>query len=155
MNDTPARGRSRGLPALPAWLDLIMRFTLGVTFIYASLDKIAHPAAFAQNIFNYRMVPADLLHPFALLLPWIEAVCGLTLILGIARRGAAAVIGLMNLMFIGAIAYSLMRGLDISCGCFHTEGGHLVGLDLLLRDVALLAMSALLVICPVQRKRLL
>jgi uncharacterized membrane protein YphA (DoxX/SURF4 family) len=29
---------------------LIVRLVLGVVFIYAAVDKIAHPAAFAQNI---------------------------------------------------------------------------------------------------------
>jgi hypothetical protein len=37
-----------------------------------------------------------------------------------------------------AIATALVRGLDISCGCFNTDGGHGVGLDLLWRDLLLL-----------------
>lgn len=139
MSDTPVRGL-----ILPDWLELILRFLVGGTFVYASFDKILHPEAFAQAIFHYRLVPAALLHPLALVLPWLELVTGLAMILGYLRRGAALWIALMLVVFMGAIGSALGRGLDISCGCFHTEAGHAVGLSLLLRDVALLAGAVVL-----------
>jgi len=153
MNETNVR---RGFPpVLPVWLDLIFRLVVGGTFIYASLDKIANPAGFAQAIYNYRMLPVFLLHPFALALPWVELICGVAVILGTWRRGAAGIVSLMNLMFIVAIAVALARGLDISCGCFHTEGGHAVGLSLLLRDLGLLAVSLAITFCPIRTGRIL
>jgi len=116
---------------------LVCRLIVGGTLLYASLNKIAHPEAFAQVVHNYRMVPLALLHPFALLLPWVEAVVGLALILGIYRRGAALLALLLALMFTIAVSFALARHLDISCGCFHTDGGDAVGLSLLIRDIAL------------------
>ncbi len=140
------RAEVRGL-VLPDYLDLLIRILVGGTFVYASLDKIAHPAAFAMAIHHYRLLPLSLLHPLALLLPWLELTAGLALLLGRARRGAALLIVLMLLMFMGAIVSAMARDLDISCGCFHTEGGHAVGAAVLLRDVFLLAggTAALLV----------
>jgi len=129
---------------LPDWLELIVRFLVGGTFVYASFDKILHPADFAQNIFHYRLLNEFLLHPFALLIPWLELTTGLAMILGFARRGAALLIGLMLVMFMAAITSALIRDLDISCGCFSTEGGDAVGLSLLFRDVALLVGAAVL-----------
>ncbi len=126
-------------PAWPAALGLACRFAAGATFLYASLDKIADPAGFARAIFHYRLLPTALLHPFALLLPWLEAVAGVALLAGLLRRGAALLATAMTVMFLGAIAAALARGLDITCGCFHTEGGHAVGVGLLWRDLALLA----------------
>ncbi len=114
---------------------------VGAVFLWASVDKIQHPAAFAQSIANYRMVPMVLLHPFAWLLPIVEAVVGVALIVGWQRRGAALLASLMTVMFIVAIATALVRGLDISCGCFDTAAGHGVGMDLLVRDVVLLAAA--------------
>lgn len=128
----------------PGRLDLVVlacRLLVGVTLVWASLDKLAHPAAFAESIHHYRLTPIALLHPFALLLPMVEVVTGLALILGVARRGAALVAAFLMAVFIAAIASALARGLDISCGCFNTEGGPKVGLDLLWRDVALLAAA--------------
>lgn len=121
-------------------LVLLCRLAVGGVFIVASLDKLAHPAAFAQAIYNYHLAPLWALHPFALLLPMVEIVCGAALVLGVARRGAALVLGLLTVVFIVAIAAALLRGLDISCGCFHTDGGHAVGLSLLLRDLGLVLL---------------
>ena len=129
-------------------LSLACSLGVGLVFLWASLDKIQHPGAFAQAIANYRMVPMVFLHPFAWLLPIVEAVVGLALIVGWQRRGAALLASLMTVMFIVAIATALARGLDISCGCFETAAGHSVGLDLLVRDVVLLgaALVPLLVV---------
>jgi len=136
------------------WLDilvLICRWFVGLVFLYASLDKIQHPEAFAQAIANYRLVPMPLLHPFAVLLPVVEALCGLVLLVGWQRRGAALLCSLMTLVFIVAIGSALARGLDISCGCFHTEGGHGVGQDLLIRDIGLLIVALVPLFAPRDR----
>lgn len=142
MSDATAR---RGL-ILPDYLELLVRFLVGGTFVYASLDKILDPTGFAQAIHHYRILGAGLLHPLALLLPWLELVAGMAMIMGLARRGAALLIAAMVVMFMVAIVSALARDLDISCGCFHTEGGHAVGISLLLRDLALLAGAAVLLV---------
>ena len=129
--------REKLLPALT----LLCRWAVGLIFLYASLDKLLHPDAFAQVIANYRLVPMPLLHAFAGLLPVMEAITGLALILGWQSRGAALLASLMTVIFMAAIGSALARDLDISCGCFHTEGGHDVGRDLLLRDTLLLLMA--------------
>ena len=38
-------------------LVILCRLVLGGVFIYASLDKIAHPAEFAKAIGNYHVLP--------------------------------------------------------------------------------------------------
>jgi len=130
---------------LPGWLDLVLRLIVGGVFIYASLHKIAYPDQFARSIDNYHLVPYALLHPMALLLPWLEIVCGATLILGPWRRGAAWLLAVMTTVFIGAIGISIGRGLDISCGCFSTEGGHTVGISLIIQDLALLFATLIII----------
>lgn len=120
------------------WLSLVCRLVVGGVFIWASLDKLAHPEAFARAINNYRLVPYALLHPLALLMPAVEITAGLALVVGWWRRGAALLCGLMLVVFLAAIGSALARGLDISCGCFHTDGGHAVGVSLLWRDALLL-----------------
>ena len=120
------------------WLSLLCRVGVGGVFIWASIDKLAHPGAFATAISHYRLVPVALLHAFAMLLPVVEAVAGLALVLGWRRRGAALVCTALLVVFLAAIASALARGLDISCGCFHTDGGHAVGVGLLWRDLLLL-----------------
>jgi uncharacterized membrane protein YphA (DoxX/SURF4 family) len=103
-----------------------LRVALGVVFIVASLDKIQDPAAFAENIANYRIVPHEFIHIMAITLPWLEIVVGALLLLGIWTRANAALAFGMLFAFILAISQALIRDLDISCGCF----------DRLLRPIA-------------------
>ena len=140
-SQTSLSTQPRGLAALadiPWQVAVLCRLIVGSVFIYASVDKLAEPAAFAQVIHNYRLVSYDVLHPMANLLPVLEVIVGICLVLGIRRRGAALLAAFLSMVFIGAIASALLRGLDISCGCFHTDGGHAVGLSLLWRDALLL-----------------
>ena len=71
----------------------------------------------------------------AIIMPWLELVCGVLIIVGVFLRGSAFWIGLMLLIFIIALSSALARGLDISCGCFSVEGGHGVDVGLLVRDI--------------------
>jgi hypothetical protein len=54
-------------------------------------------------------------------------------------------IGVMLGVFIIAISSALVRGLDISCGCFSVEGGHGVAEDLLIRDILMFLGAAIVV----------
>ena len=143
MIERPQPPRAAHAWPWPETLCLLGRLVAGAIFLYASLDKVAHPADFAQAVYNYRLAPILLLHPFALLLPWVEAVVGAALLLGVARRGAGWLAVLMTVMFLVAIGAALARGLDISCGCFDTRHGGLVGWSLFGRDLGLLLACAL------------
>lgn len=120
---------------------------LGAVFVYASLDKIAHPQDFARIVYRYRLagptaflgvVPANAL---AVVLPWIEGVTGVLLITGLWRREAAAVAAGMLVMFLVAVSYVLWQGIDVGhCGCFSVGGeGRSAGWTLIAGDLALLA----------------
>lgn len=124
------------------WLDRGTRFLLGAVFIYAAVGKIADPAGFAQAIANYQILPAAMINPMALFLPWLELVCGLGLITGVGRHGSIVLVALMLAVFTLALAYSAFRGLDIHCGCFATdgEGSPRLWLDIA-RDLVLLSLA--------------
>lgn len=101
-------------------IQLLSRLVLGGLFIYASLDKIAHPEDFAKIISNYQLLPQFLINIFAVVLPWVEMISGLLLIFGRFTRSAAIVLSGLLLVFMVAIGISTIRGLDVSCGCFST-----------------------------------
>ncbi|MBT3180660.1 MAG: DoxX family membrane protein [Candidatus Marinimicrobia bacterium] len=119
------------------------RLILGIIFLYASWDKIAHPAEFAKAIGNYHAVPFGLENMIGLVLPWLELLVGFCLIAGIMVDGAAILCVIMNVVFIFAISQALARGISIDCGCFSvtTEGGDKIGLETILRDIVYLGMS--------------
>ena len=122
---------------------LICRIVLGGIFIYASLDKIAHPAEFAKAIGNYHALPFGLENLLALTLPWLELLAGVALITGVMIDGAAIMVIIMNIIFIFAISQALARGISIECGCFSvtTEGGDNIGLQTVIRDIGYLIMG--------------
>lgn len=53
------------------------RIFLGLVFVVASVDKIIHPKAFAEIIYNYQILPGSLINLTAIILPWLELLLGL------------------------------------------------------------------------------
>ncbi len=100
---------------------LCARMILGAIFIYASIDKILHPAAFAKAVYNYQILPEALINLTAIILPWLELVLGLALIAGLLREGSVCIITFLLLVFFGSMVFNLARGLNIHCGCFSTS----------------------------------
>jgi len=103
------------------WLWRSLRIILGVIFIYASADKIINPHQFAYAISNYKLLPGDLINFFVLFLPWVEAVVGIFLIFGLSEWVSITIFNGLMIIFMAAIAISLVRGLNISCGCFTSD----------------------------------
>ena len=100
---------------------LAARLVLGGVFIYASLDKIIHPGAFAETVYNYQILPDTLITLTAMILPWLELILGIFLVLGLWLPGAVLLINLLLVTFFGSLVFNLARGLDIHCGCFSTS----------------------------------
>lgn len=121
---------------------LLFRLVLGVTFIYASLDKIAHPEQFARIIYNYKILPPFLINIFAVTLPWVEFIAGLFLILGIFTESASLLVCFLFVIFIIATSINLFRGIDLNCGCFSTDpAGKKEGASLLIKDFIFLYLG--------------
>ncbi|MCK4857957.1 MAG: DoxX family membrane protein [candidate division Zixibacteria bacterium] len=116
-----------------------LRLILGVTFIWASLEKIAYPDQFARIIYYYRIVPGEFINLTAIFLPWLELTTGVMLIVGFWEKSATALIAGMLAVFATALAIALTRGIDIECGCFSTTSkARSPVISLLIRDVLLL-----------------
>lgn len=131
------------------WLTVRVQIAVGVIFVAAALPKIVDPPAFAHMIYNYKLVPWALINPMALIMPWLELLCGLALILGIWKGTARTIIGAMLLVFIVAIGINLARGNAIDCGCFDvtavgkTREERLADMHfVILRDAGMLLMVA-------------
>ena len=134
---------------------LLVRTGLGIVFIWASWDKIGHPGEFASIIDNYRILPAATVNLTALVLPWIEFICGLLLLSGRLVPGAALTIDLLLLIFILATGFNLYRGVDVNCGCFSVspDAGGETALNLV-RNSLLLASGLWLLIYTARKSDL-
>ncbi len=104
------------------WLAVPARWYLGALFIGACLHKIADPRAFALDIATYDILPLALVNLVAVTLPWVELGAGGMLLTGWRVRAAALLVAGMMAAFTLAVIIALARGLDMSCGCFASQG---------------------------------
>ena len=123
------------------WVARLCGWALGGVFLYAGIIKALDPAQLAAQIRNYQLAPWWMIHPAALVLPWVEIIAGLLLILGIWAIEATLVLTGLLALFMIAIGWAMRLGLDIECGCFagHTK----VGWARLAEDGAMLAVALL------------
>ena len=96
----------------------ILCWIIAAIFLFAGAGKILNPAEFARDIDNYRLLPYFLVAFVAIILPWLEVICGSFLIFGYRLQGATFILFLLSVIFLFAICSALLRGLDITCGCF-------------------------------------
>jgi uncharacterized membrane protein YphA (DoxX/SURF4 family) len=140
-------------PAAISTATIIVRLLLGAIFLFSSAGKIADPEAFAAIVTNYRLLPPQLVWATAVIFPWIEATCGLALVLGRFEKGAALLVSLMMIFFIGIIIYNGYRGLNIACGCFSlsAEAPSDIGLNTI-RNLFILAAGTWVLFFPKERR---
>jgi putative oxidoreductase len=100
------------------YMTMLSRLVIAGMMIYASYYKIVDPDSFARSIYFYHLVPGELINLMAIILPWLELLCGVALLLGVWYRGAVLWSNLLLIVFIIALASTIVRGLDIDCGCF-------------------------------------
>ena len=124
-------------------LVLASRLALGAVFLYAAATKVPDMASFARDFANFRIVPPGLVPYGASAVVGIEVVVGLALASGLGARAAGLTACGMLVVFVGALAQALLRGIDLRCGCF--GGDELVSWWTVARDAMLLVPAAIVV----------
>ena len=119
---------------------VLFRLVLGGLFIYAGVVKVLDPLDFAQNIRNYRLVGQSLSFIAAVVLPWLEILAGVVLAAGIWTRASALIISGLLVFFILLTLVTILRGLDVDCGCFGALSRK-SGLGVIFEDAAMLYMA--------------
>jgi uncharacterized membrane protein YphA (DoxX/SURF4 family) len=146
--------RQDGLDADPTrgarfcrYFNFLARWTLGGVLLFASWDKLHHPATFARAVYNFQILPDPLVNLTAIVLPWLELVLGLLLVAGVWLPGALVWCNLLLATFTGAMLFNLARGVDVQCGCFNASStSAMIGLWDVLRDLSLLALALYLLV---------
>lgn len=125
----------------------VITCVVGGLFVYAGAVKALDPARFAWDIFHFRLVPWTVAAGMALYLPWLEMVCGVSVMLHHANRGALWMLTMLALVFLVALVAAQARGLDVSCGCFgHGPGSSglltaIIRISLILAALGVLLMK--------------
>ena len=97
---------------------LLLRIILGAIFVVAGASKVGHAAEFAAQIAGFQLLPQIVIAPMAIVLPYLELLLGGYLIIGLFTRTAAWIAVLLLVIFDGAIASAVVRGMTVNCGCF-------------------------------------
>jgi putative oxidoreductase len=135
---------------------LALRLVLAAVFIYAGIQKIGRPLAFADEIQMYRILEiGPILYIMAVALPWIELFCGISLLTGIFMRGSALILLVLNAVFLVAVSVRTIgimgeEGIGFAavyfdCGCGF---GAAYAWKKLLEDIFFFLFSMLILFVP-------
>ena len=127
------------------YLLFLFRIVLAMIFIYAGMEKISDTNGFSISINNYKILPLFSVNIFAITLPWLELTTGILLLFGIKVKENSFIISVLLIIFIIAISISLIRGLNIDCGCFGTVSGTKIGVNKIIEDLVLLLLGVILI----------
>jgi uncharacterized membrane protein YphA (DoxX/SURF4 family) len=147
----------------------VFRVVLAGVFLYAAFQKIGKPIAFADEIRMYGILDVGApLYIAAIVLPWVELLCGISLLTGIFLRGTAFILLILNAVFLVAVSMrtaGVMNAegiaftkvyFDCGCGFGATHAWKKLAEDTLffLFSLALLLAPAYrFVLVPTRRKR--
>jgi hypothetical protein len=129
VNDAPAQ--------MPVLLALITTAGIAVLFGAAGIAKLRHRALLPGVIANYRLLPAGLVAPAAMLLAPVELLVAAAMLAGVAPWAQAMAAALL-LLFAAAMAINVMRGRrHIDCGCGHAALRQPLGWGVVVRNIVL------------------
>ena len=124
-------------------LTFVVRVSIGLVFAVAGALKVGHFNELAAAIAGFRILPAPIVGPLAVLLPFFELLLGLYLAAGLFTRWAAAVAALQLFIYAAAIASAVLRHIPANCGCFGPQDTAPADWPHVCADLALAAVCAL------------
>jgi uncharacterized membrane protein YphA (DoxX/SURF4 family) len=94
------------------WCGILGRWAVGALFVYMGLSKAFDPVGFLKLVRQYDLpVHYFVLNFISVVLPWLEVVCGVLLLSGVAVRGTALLVLLMLVPFTFVVT---QRALEIA-----------------------------------------
>lgn len=91
---------------------------MGAILVAAGALKVGQAAALAAAIAGFRLLPATIVGPLAIALPYFELLVGAYLVVGLSTRVAAGVAAVQFALYAAAIASAVLRHIPANCGCF-------------------------------------
>ncbi len=124
------------------------RALCGFILVFASGDKLGDAASFAQMITNYQALNPSLVPLASVVIPWLEFFTGLYLVFGFRYRAAALIFCALMGLYALAIAFDLLRGVDINCGCGLTDPSENATWWSVLRDLEFFFIGYIVLVSP-------
>jgi len=97
---------------------VVARWVIGGLLLWAALGKLANLQEFYASLLAYQLpVPRAGLRGVAVVLPWIELLCGLLLVANLRPGAALAWTVVLFAVFAVCTGQAWLRGLEVTCGC--------------------------------------
>lgn len=123
----------------------VVRILVGGLLLATGILKIGHSADLAAAIAGFRLLPAGVIGPMALALPYIELLLGAYLVAGLFTRAVAAISAVQFGIYAAAIASAVVRHIPANCGCFGPGDTAVADWPHVAFDLVLAAASAFIV----------
>ncbi len=120
----------------------VVRILVGGLLLTTGILKIGHPVELAAAIAGFRLLPAGIVGPMALALPYVELLLGAYLVAGLFTRAAAVVSAIQFGLYASAIGSAVVRHIPANCGCFGPGDTAMADWPHVAFDLALAAASA-------------
>ncbi len=126
---------------------------VGIGFLASSVPHLTNPYHFLASVYSYELVGPGMGKVVAMVLPHVQLVTAVCLIGNIFVRRALATSCGMLAVFVGAQLSSVVRGQEITCGCFGPNYSSRIGFgSILLVSFLLSAAIAGLICCGVNAR---
>ena len=100
---------------------------LGLVMLRAAAAHLANPYYFLGAVHDYALVPPGWAAYIAAALPFLELVCAVCMLAGIATRPASVAAAALFALFVAAQVVVMSRGEAPSCGCFGAAASRPIG----------------------------
>lgn len=124
---------------------LIVRVFLGATFLLSGLIKLSDRRAFLLDVLGYGVLPVSASRLYARVIPWLEAVAGSLVLVGIGQRLGTSVLLLLLASFAVAVGANVLRGRRFPCRCFGSWTTEKIGIVTLVRIAVLIGLAAYII----------
>ncbi len=133
--------------AIDPTIDWTLSAALALIFAVSAVMKLIDLNEFQGAVENYRIVPEQLSGLIAGAVPIAELAGASGLLLPATHRGAAMLLAMLLIGFTASIVINLLRGRrNIDCGCFGPALRQQLSWWLPARNLALIAMLAIMLI---------
>lgn len=133
----------------------LCKLVLAAIFLLASVPKIIAPHEFAVAVFRYQLLPDAAVNLMAIFLPWLELVAAIAILIPRTSTAATAILFGLLAVFTAAISIDLVRGINISCGCFTLDANAgPIGWWEVVRDIGFLALAGFVLWADLRRTKL-
>lgn len=123
---------------------LLTQLAIGLVFLRSSLGKLRHPGQFATGMSEYRLLPASLVQPSAILIIAAELLIAVSHLTGVQLQySVLSALALLSMLVVATIA-TMWRGLAVPCLCFSGGEGQMVSKRTVARLALLLSAEFML-----------